>query len=126
MIPVLVYTNCNRVELFLNGTSLGRRQRSSADWPAAGLRWDVKFREGANQLRAVGYRDGKQFADEISTSYQTAIWSKPAKLVLKEISRTNGLGKGVSSNAALGARIETFAKNVLDALPATMKTPGAH
>ena len=36
---VHVYSNCDRAELFLNGKSLGTKQRDSQDFPAAGLRW---------------------------------------------------------------------------------------
>jgi len=74
-IPVLAYTNCNTVELFLNGRSLGTK---SLEFPAQGtsggwntyaqpvvrattndlhLSWDVPYAPGL--LRAVGtHRDG--------------------------------------------------------------------
>ena len=76
IIPVLTYTNCNRVELFLNGRSLGEKRR---EFPAQGtsggwnsyaspvvnattndlhLSWDVPYEPGV--LRAVGRtRDGR-------------------------------------------------------------------
>ena len=56
-IPVIVYTNCDRVELFLNGQSLGTRDY---DNDAMYVRWDVPYVPG--QLHAVGYRDGKEAA----------------------------------------------------------------
>ena len=40
---VKVYSNCDRAELFLNGKSMGTKQRDSQDFPAAGLRWNVAF-----------------------------------------------------------------------------------
>jgi beta-galactosidase len=86
---VKVFSNCREVELFVNGVSAGARQRNSADFPAAGLRWNVHFSEGTNTLRAVGRSDGAAVADEISQVYQTAAWDKPAKLTLNEIARTN-------------------------------------
>ena len=43
---VKVYSNCPTAELFVNGESAGQRQRNSQDFPAAGLRWMVKFAAG--------------------------------------------------------------------------------
>jgi beta-galactosidase len=72
VIPVLAYTNCNIVELFLNGRSLGEKrlefpaQGTSGGWnsyalpvvhPTTGdlhLSWDVPYEPGV--LRAVGKR----------------------------------------------------------------------
>jgi beta-galactosidase len=72
VIPVLAYTNCNSVELFLNGRSLGEKrsefpaQGTSGGWntyalprvnPTTGdlhLSWDVPYQPGV--LRAVGKR----------------------------------------------------------------------
>jgi len=72
LIPVLAYTNCNRVELFLNGRSLGERrlefpaQGTSGGWNSYAqpfvdvttddlhLTWDVPYEPGV--LRAVGRR----------------------------------------------------------------------
>ena len=86
---VKVFSNCREVELFVNGVSAGVKQRESADFPAAGLRWKVKLKEGANTLRAVGHRDGIEVSDEISVGYQTAAWDTPSRLALNEISRSN-------------------------------------
>jgi beta-galactosidase len=88
---VKVFSNCREVELFVNGVSAGVKQRNSQDFPAAGLRWNVKFNEGTNTLRAVGRRDGIVVTDEIFQSYQTAPWGGPVKLALKEIAETNGI-----------------------------------
>ena len=72
---VLVYSNCPSVELFVNGQSQGIRKRNSQDFPAAGLRWNVKLAKGQNTLRAVAA--GKEaLADELSFEYQTAKWGK--------------------------------------------------
>ncbi len=86
---VKVFSNCREVELFVNGVSAGIKQRNSADFPAAGLRWIVKLNEGANTLRAVGKSAVAEVADEIPVAYQTASWSQPSKLTLSEISRSN-------------------------------------
>lgn len=77
IIPVLAYTNCNIVELFLNGRSLGEKrlefpaQGTSGGWNTYAqpvvrgttndlhLSWDVPYEPGV--LRAVGKRrDGTQ------------------------------------------------------------------
>jgi beta-galactosidase len=79
---VKVYSNCSEVELFVNGVSAGMKKRDSQDFPAAGLRWLVKFREGENVLRAVGTRG---IEDEIRFVYQTEKWDKPAKLIFEEL-----------------------------------------
>ncbi len=79
---VKVYSNCPAVELFVNGVSAGVKKRNSQDFPAAGLRWLVKFKEGENVLRAV---DSKGIEDEIRFVYQTENWEKPAKLILEEL-----------------------------------------
>ena len=72
---VLVYSNCPSVELFVNGQSQGIRKRNSQDFPAAGLRWNVKLAKGQNTLRAVAA--GKEaLADELSFEYQTEKWGK--------------------------------------------------
>ena len=76
---VKVYSNCEQVELFVNGVSAGVKKRNSQDFPAAGLRWLVKFKAGENVIRAVG----KNVSDEIRFLYQTEKWGKPAKFVLK-------------------------------------------
>jgi beta-galactosidase len=84
---VKVYSNCPSAELFLNGQSCGTKKRSSQDFPAAGLRWPVKFKEGENKLRVVAKKDGVEVTDEITFLYQTAKWDKPAKLDLRECAR---------------------------------------
>jgi beta-galactosidase len=74
VIPVLAYTNCNSVELFLNGRSLGEKrlefpaQGTSGGWNSYALpvvnattsdlhlSWDVPYEPGV--LRAVGKRRG--------------------------------------------------------------------
>jgi beta-galactosidase len=82
-----VYSNCERAELFLNGKSLGTKQRDSQDFPAAGLRWTAPFAAGANRLRAVGTRGTVTVTDEIEFTYQTQPWGKPAELRLAEQTR---------------------------------------
>jgi beta-galactosidase len=84
---VKVYSNCATAELFLNGKSLGARQRNSQDFPAAGLRWMVAFAPGKNHLRVVAKKNGTTVEDAIEFEYQTAKWTAPATLKLSELSR---------------------------------------
>jgi beta-galactosidase len=81
-IPVMVYTNGDVVELFLNGKSLGRKKKGvdTVVIPVGKnvtekqeftskyrLEWDVPYQPGV--LRAVAYKDGKQFStDEVRTA----------------------------------------------------------
>jgi beta-galactosidase len=89
-IPVMVYSNADEVELFLNGRSLGRRARFSepVELPVGAiispdrkftskyrLMWQVPYAPGV--LKAVGYQKGKQVtADEVHTA------SVPARIRL--------------------------------------------
>ncbi|MFA6597957.1 MAG: glycoside hydrolase family 2 TIM barrel-domain containing protein [Ignavibacteriaceae bacterium] len=89
VIPVLCYTNCDAVELSLNGKSFGEkrmefpRQGNSGGWnlydkpqvhPTTAdlhLAWDVAYEPGI--LKAVGKKDGKVVCiEEIRTTGQPA------------------------------------------------------
>ncbi len=76
-IPVMVYSNADEVELFLNGRSLGRKAKFSdpVELPVGPnvspdgkflskyrRVWEVPFQEGA--LKAIAYQNGKQVAEE--------------------------------------------------------------
>ena len=87
---IRVYSNCPRVELFVNGTSVGTKQRDIADYPAAGLRWSVPLATGRNVVRAVARTPAGDLTDEIALDYHTAPWGKAAKLTLGETSRDDG------------------------------------
>jgi beta-galactosidase len=88
---VKVYSNCDTAELFHNGQSCGAKKRNSQDFPAAGLRWNIPFREGENRLRVVARRGNAEVSDEIAFQYQTRKWGKPARLDFREIARNSGL-----------------------------------
>ena len=69
---VEVYSNCDEVELFLNGKSLGIKPINKDASPRA---WKVTFASGT--LRAVARNNGKEVAtDELRTA------GKPARIVL--------------------------------------------
>lgn len=89
VIPVLCYTNCESVELFVNGKSYGEkrmefpRQGNSKAWnqydnpqiyPTTAdlhLSWDVPYEPGT--LKAVGKRDGKiVLTEELKTAGKPA------------------------------------------------------
>jgi beta-galactosidase len=83
-IPVICYTNCDTVELFLNGKSLGEKRLAfpkqgmvdrwrNYDSPRVGattndlhLSWDVPYEPGT--LMAIGKKDGKKVIEQISTT----------------------------------------------------------
>lgn len=92
VIPVIAYTNCDYVELFLNNKSLGKK---STVFPQQGhtriwnkydrpfisattsdlhLSWDVPYEPGT--LKFVGTKDGKTVTEEIRTA------SKPVAIRL--------------------------------------------
>jgi beta-galactosidase len=87
---VKVFSNCPAVELFVNGVSAGVRRRDSADYPAAGLRWSVRLREGGNTLRAVARLNGshRELVDELQLDYQVASWTAPVSLRLLGVGRS--------------------------------------
>ena len=60
LITVEVYSNASNIELFLDGTSLGKK--SSEDHR---FFWrDVKLNAGSNSVRAVALIDGKEYFDQ--------------------------------------------------------------
>jgi beta-galactosidase len=65
LITVNAFTNCEEVELFLNGHSLGAKK--IADFNNRIISWDVPFEKGT--LKAVAKNNGKQVADyELKTT----------------------------------------------------------
>lgn len=72
-IPVWCYSNCETVELFLNGKSLG--EKTTAGTRALHLAWDVPYVPGT--LKAVAKKNGIVVCtDEVSTT------GAPAKILL--------------------------------------------
>ena len=67
-----VYSNCDEVELFLNGKSLGVKTKPADDAPRS---WDITFEKGL--LKAVAKNGGKVVAtDELKTA------GEPAAIIL--------------------------------------------
>jgi len=73
-IPVWVYSNCEEVELFHNGNSLGII-KPGEKWNEMQCQWMVGWEPG--EIKAVGYNAGKTVVEE---TIRTA--DEPAKLVL--------------------------------------------
>ncbi|MDH7605744.1 MAG: beta-galactosidase GalB [Melioribacter sp.] len=73
IIDVWAYTNCDEVELFLNGNSMGIKRKSGDD---IHLMWRLKFIPGI--LKAVGRKDGKEI---LTRQIKTA--DKPYKIYLE-------------------------------------------
>lgn len=84
---VKVYSNCEKAELFVNGKSYGMKIRNSQDFPAAGLRWMVNYREGDNDIKVIAYKGKEQVTDEIKQKYQTQKWSLPTNMTLELVSK---------------------------------------
>ena len=85
---IKVYSNCDEAELFLNGSSMGIRKRNSQDFPAAGLRWMVNFKEGENYLKVIARKGKMVLTDSITQTYQMKKWEKPTYLKITEINRS--------------------------------------
>ena len=78
-IPVIVYSNCDEVELLLNGKSLGKK-----NVPVNGhLQWNVIYKAG--KLEARGFQNGKliQTALQETTGKPAAIHLESNKTILK-------------------------------------------
>lgn len=71
MISVNAFTNCDEVELFLNGNSLGTKYLK--DFTNRTISWDVPYEAG--ELKAVGRKGGVILAESILRS-----WSEPAAI----------------------------------------------
>src|SRR6266542_1806431 len=69
---VEVYSNCEQVELFLNGTSLGAKPRPADDSPRV---WNVPFAPGT--LRATGSNGVRALAN-----YELRTAGKPSQILL--------------------------------------------
>jgi beta-galactosidase len=67
--PVKVYSNCDSVELKLNGDSLGTAQGDDCVfvWPK------VTLTRGENELEAVGTRGGQTYTDTISLEFDPGV-----------------------------------------------------
>lgn len=87
-IPVWVYSNCEVVELFFNGTSLGKI-KPGTKWDEMQCQWMVPWKPGA--LKAIGYIKGKVVCEKIvrtadaPSKIKLSIDGEPLKLKGKDI-----------------------------------------
>jgi beta-galactosidase len=88
---IKVYSNCAEAELFVNGKSYGIKKRNSQDFPAAGLRWNVSLKGGAQEVKVIAHNGKTEVRDSIKFQYQTEKWGKPAGLMLEKLSEENGI-----------------------------------
>lgn len=84
-IDVPVYTNCDEIELILNGRSLGRKQIEKYGHGE----WLVPFEKG--ELTAIGYKSGKKAA-----THTVATTKEPKKLSLTLENKVNAGGKDMA------------------------------
>ncbi|MDR3173729.1 MAG: DUF4982 domain-containing protein [Treponema sp.] len=76
-VTVLCYTNCESVELRLNGKSLGTRRRNDGEeFPA----WELSFERG--KLEALGLAGGREIKDALESAlpavrFRLSPWKEP-------------------------------------------------
>ena len=75
---VEIYSNCEEVELFLNGSSLGVKPKPADDSPR---NWTVNFEAGS--VKAVGMNGGKAVA-----TFELRTAGKPSKIMLSVDKKT--------------------------------------
>ena len=75
-VDVFAYTNCQKVELFLNGKSLGEKQLGNTLNPDWEMRWLVPYQEGTLEAKGT-MANGKVIYYRVSTA------GAPASLELK-------------------------------------------
>lgn len=76
LIDVKAYTNGESVELFFNGTSLGRQDINHKDGAEPFGHWIVEYHKG--EIKAIAYdKDGNAIAEDVKKSFDD-----PAKIIL--------------------------------------------
>jgi beta-galactosidase len=63
---VKVYSNCESIELFLNGRSIGAKKADDRIF----IWEDLPLRDGRNDVRAVGERGGRTYRDQVQWEAQ--------------------------------------------------------
>jgi beta-galactosidase len=88
---ICVYSSCEEVKFILNGVAREKKKKDINNFPASGLNWDLNFKEGKNQLIALGYKNGKQVAaDTLVVNYSFKQNGSPTELILNYTQLDNG------------------------------------
>ncbi len=88
---VKVFSNCDEVELFLNGVSQGKFKKDIKSFPASGLQWSVQFADGKNTLVAKGFDGEKESAiDSVELTYTTQKVDKAEEIQFTQKRLSNG------------------------------------
>lgn len=85
-----VFSNCEKVELVLDGKSLGEKEKDITKFPASGLNWQVPFVNGENVLVAVGKFADQEVKDTLKVNYHTEKPGKPEEIILTSERLANG------------------------------------
>ena len=83
LIDVWVYSNCDEVELTVNGKNLGRKQMSRDGH----LQWAATYRPG--YVKAVGYKDGRRVLTQRIETTGTAVAMKADVARMKDVTIVN-------------------------------------
>ncbi len=114
VIPVHVYTNCDKVELFVNGVSQGALDRADKQYR---LRWDeVVYQPG--KVEAVGWKDGQKVASE------TIKTAGPARKIKLDLEKGFGEGDLFYVDVKLTDKKGNFAPTACNDLKFSIKGPG--
>jgi beta-galactosidase len=105
---VEVYSNCEEVELLLNGQSLGRQKRAA---DASALQWSVPYAPGS--LKAVAYNQGKPVAeDELRTAGKAVRLALSAERTTVSPDRNDAVIVVATAVDAAGVRVPDAASEV--------------
>ena len=114
VIPVHVYTNCDKVELFVNGESKGLLERADKQYR---LRWDeVVYQPG--KVEAVGWKDGRKVATE------TIKTAGPARKIRLNLEKGFGEGDLFYVDVKITDKKGNFAPTAGNELKFSVKGPG--
>jgi len=88
---ISVYSNCEQVQLIINGNILDMKDRNISDFPACGFHWNVNFNNGSNELIANGFVNGNIVSvDTLNITYSYKKHRKPVGIHMKSNSLPNG------------------------------------
>ena len=103
---LVIYTNCDEVELTLNGKSLGRRQNPTDAKNRNRINWnDVDYKKG--RLEAIAYRNGKAVA-----RHALETTGKPVRIIA-EPDNSNWKADGMDLQHVLLTAVDAKGRKVL-------------